>query len=44
MGHYEGLEFGPKERHFLGSHTILPQSKNMASIYTKYDEYAEYAE
>jgi hypothetical protein len=40
----EGLESGPNERHFLGRHTILPQSKNMTSIYTKYAEYAEYAE
>jgi hypothetical protein len=39
----EGMETGPYERYFLGSHAIL-QSKNMTSRYIKYAEYAEYAE
>jgi hypothetical protein len=40
----EGLESGPDERHFLGSNTILLQSKNITSIHIQYAEYAEYAE
>ncbi len=36
----EGMETGPCERYFLGSHAILLQSKNMTSRYIKYDEYA----
>jgi hypothetical protein len=40
----EGLESSPNERHFLGSNTILLQSKNITSIHIQYAEYAEYAE
>ena len=40
----EGLESGPYERHFLGSNTILLQSKNITSIHIKYVEYAKNAE
>ncbi len=41
----ENMEASTNERYyFLGSHTILFQSKNMTSRYIKYDEYEEYAE
>jgi hypothetical protein len=40
----EGLESGPNERYFLGSYTILLQSKNITLKLINYEEYAEYAE
>jgi hypothetical protein len=40
----ENMEASTNERYFLGSHTILFQSKNMTSRCIKYDEYAEYTE